>query len=399
MVTLALSILFMVAGFSQIQIGGVKPSDIIISISFLILILYGKLSLGVAFIFFLISFIYAWLIGGLLDFKTLISNFIIFSIIFSLINYLKNSNITEIEYYLRLFVYSMFVSNRIALIFFLFLPQFKESVIDISSIGVRFKGFFTQANGYAYVLLLNFPIALYFLKSRKNFFNIVNVLLIISCIIMAQSRGAVLSLLMGIIIVYLIYLYRTRKIKKIIAPLILVCIVGFSALTILPNILEENFGINLSRLNPSAEKASERNISDLGISSIKEDRFYLINAGLETIQTYPFGLGFQPQHIIIGNLTGVYLIPHNYYLTLLLTYGVVVGFFWLFIIGYLIYSGLKVIYKEKVSPDNLFFYLTAMMLMVGIFYLTHSSDWSYFYFLVAFYIVMLKNQNSRNIKQ
>jgi len=396
MINFLLILFLLVAGFSQFQLVGVKPSDILTLLLFLVLLVKGKLKVPLLCFIFIFIFVYAWIIAGGDDLKSLFTNSIIFLIMFSLIDYLKNIALEKIESYLRYFNYSMFASNLVALIILVLLPQYKELVSDISSGGIRLSGFFTQANGYAFVLLVTFPIAVYFLSKKKSLFNFLNVGVFLIAILLTQSRGVLFSLAIGFGFIYSIHLIRSKKIKKYIFPTFISIALLFLLFTFLPEYLQDNFGINLTRFNTDGVSSHERNLNNLSMSEFQGDRLYLIEAAFSTIAEYPFGLGFQPHHLKIGEVTGVYLIPHNYFLSLFLYYGVVFGLFWIVVIYALLKKGLLKIYRLQTTPNDALFYLTIMMVSLSLFYLTHSSDWSYMYILIAFYIALLNRKVNKN---
>lgn len=392
-IEISLGLLFLFAGFSQITVYDLKPSDLVIIFAFFAFLAKGKMKVKPLFLFFLLSFIYAWFLGHLDDVRTMAANSILFSLVFSFIAYFKDQPADKTIKLLKLFVVSMFVSNLLSLLIFIFFPSLRELVIDSSSVGLRFKGLFNQTNAYAFVLILNLPVSLFFLKSRVNIFNILNVLLIALCLLLSQSRAAILSLLIGMALIYGLYLFRIKKLTKIILPFIFIFIIGFVLINILPKFLQSELGINLERLNPTEIKDHNRSLTDISINSLESDRSKLINAGIDTIVNYPFGLGYQPQHTIIGDLTGFYYIPHNYYVSLILTYGIIVGLIWVFIIVFILSKGLKLLYYNAVSPNNLFYYLTLTLVVVGLYYITHSPEWSYLYFLIAIYLAEFERQN------
>src|SRR5690554_165203 len=396
MINFLLILFLLVAGFSQFQLVGVKPSDILTLLLFLVLLVKGKLKVPLLCFIFIFIFVYAWIIAGGDDLKSLFTNSIIFLIMFSLIDYLKNIALEKIESYLRYFNYSMFASNLVALIILVLLPQYKELVSDISSGGIRLCGFFTQANWYAFVLLVTFPIAVYFLSKKKSLFNFLNVGVFLIAILLTQSRGVLFSLAIGFGFIYSIHLIRSKKIKKYIFPTFISIALLFLLFTFLPEYLQDNFGINLTRFNTDGVSSHERNLNNLSMSEFQGDRLYLIEAAFSTIAEYPFGLGFQPHHLKIGEVTGVYLIPHNYFLSLFLYYGVVFGLFWIVVIYALLKKGLLKIYRLQTTPNDALFYLTIMMVSLSLFYLTHSSDWSYMYILIAFYIALLNRKVNKN---
>ena len=391
-----LILLLSCAGFSQVQLSGIKPSDIITILLFFFLIVKNKIRLPFIGVIFIAIFFYGWVIGGLSDFKLLITNTIMFLIMFSLIDYLKKLPIKQVLSYLQYFNFSMFLSNLITLIVLILLPSNVELIADMSSGGIRLKGFFNQTNGYAFVLLLSFPIAVYFLSRQKSVFNIVNVIIFLISIILTQSRGVLYSLIIGFVVVYFIYLFRSKKIKRIIGPLILFFLALFGLFAFLPQFLQQKFGINLSRFNSDTISDSERNLNSIRLEELQGDRLYLVEAGLNTIAEYPFGLGYQPHHTIIGELTGVFLIPHNYFLSIMLYYGVIIGLLWVVVVLYLIKKGLSKISKLQEGPNNILFYLVILMISWFFFYLTHSSEWSFMYIIIAFYVALLNRNKTNN---
>lgn len=395
-ISVLLVLFFMCSGFSQFQIFGVKPSDIIILALFLILLINGKLRIPLLCFIFIVGFFYAWLIGGLSDIKSLLTSIIVFVIMFSLVDLLQKIKNKKIDVYLGYFNYSMFASNLLALLFLLFFPQYKEVVSDISSGGIRFKGFFSQANGYAFVLLLSFPISVYFLNIRKSIFHFVNVCVFLIAILLTQSRGVLFSLVLGFCFVYLIHLVKSKKIKKYLFPGLVFTLLTVLLFAFLPEFIQRNFGINLARLNIDKVSKHERNLNNVSLDELQGDRLYLIESALNTLAEYPFGLGFQPHHLKIGEVTGIYLVPHNYFLSIFLFYGLIFGLFWIAVIYVLLKNGLLKIYKLETTPKDLLFYLTIMMVSLSLFYLTHSSDWSYMYILIAFYIALLNKKSITN---
>lgn len=394
-VNFLLSLLLLVAGFSQIEVGGIKPSDLFILSLFFMLIIKGKIKMPILCFFFIISFIYAWIIGGMENYMVLVTNTILFLILFSLIPYLKNIALVETNLYLSYLNYSMFLTNLLSLSILFLFPQLVELVADVSSGGIRLKGFFTQTNGYAFVLLITFPLAVYFLNRSKTLFNYANVGIFLISILLTQSRGVIFSLIIAFGIVYLIYLTRSKKIRKFILPTLLVTFLIGAIFSLIPVYLQNTFGINLSRLNPNTSSSSERNLNEISIESLEDDRLYLVKSALSTIAEYPLGLGYQDHHIKIGEITGVYLVPHNYFLTIILTYGIILGTIWLIIIAKLLSAGLLRLYFLKTNPGDPEFYLTIVLVSLSFFYLTHSSEWSYLYILIALYLALTnKKQKS-----
>ena len=392
LVRTTLTLLLSFAGFSQLTIFNQKPSDIFILLFFAVLILKSKIKIPLLCMFFIISFIYAWIIGGMENYMLLITNTLLFIIIFSLAAHLRKITLIEYQLYLSYLNHSMFLTNILSLSILFFFPQMVELVADISSGGIRFKGFFTQTNGYAFVALITFPISVYFLNRSRTIFNYINVGIFLVSLLLTQSRGVIYSLIISFGIVYVIYLARSRKIGKFILPTLLVTFLIGATFYFIPEYLENTFGINLSRLNPNTSTSNERNLNEISIESFKDDRLYLVKSALSTIAEHPFGLGYQDHHLIIGELTGIFLVPHNYFLSIILNYGVFLGTIWLIIIAKLLGIGLSRLYNLKTNPENPEFYLTIMLVSLGFFYLTHSSEWSYLYILIAFYLALINRK-------
>jgi hypothetical protein len=194
-------------------------------------------------------------------------------------------------------------------------------------------------------------------------------------------------LILAVGLVGLYYLSYGMKIKFKNIAFSLMLFISFSTFVFpsLPKHLEKNYNLNLSRINPLSGSESDRNLTDFSYGDIENDRIYLISSAFKTLLNRPFGLGYQDQHLVIGRITGVYLIPHNYFLSLLLNYGLFLGSIWNFIVFFVIYKGFKYMKRSRISPFSPFFYLQIMMVSVVIYYLTHSPKWLYFHIMFAIY--------------
>lgn len=393
-----LKTIFLLAGFSLLSVGSVRPSDIFLLLLFVIIIIKGYLKISGIYIFFILSFCYAFLIGMASKPIAFFVEIITFTILFSLIQYFQHIEEKQIIKLLSFFNYSMFFSNATALTILLFIPQFRELVIDASSFGFRLKGFFGQANGYSLILLLNIPIAVYFVNREKSITNFIILITSFVALVFSQSRGAFLGLILSTILVYFIYAINNnpfRRLKKLVLPGLIAILIIFVIFAFLPEYLENNFGLNLSRINPLKESSSNRGITEFSVKDVQNDRLYLITAGLRTLAQYPWGLGFQDQHLIIGKVTGVYLIPHNYFVSLFLTYGVFVGLIWNIIIIYIILKGFHYLKKNKTTPRSLMFYLHIIFLSIFLYFLTHSVEWSYLYIIFSIYCSFIFQKTKR----
>jgi hypothetical protein len=380
------------AGFSQIALGPFKPTQLF-TLALLAILLHGNgMKRSGIFAFLVLSSLYAFLLGGFQRMDQMIINTILFISIFVFKDRIVTLSRSKVIDYLNYFNFGMFISHFIALSF-LFIPSFREIVVDVSSIGIRFRGFFNQANGYAFVALISTPISMFFFGRKRNLLNLTILTVNFLVLVLTQSRGAIFSLAIGFIIVYLSYLYVAGNLWKIVKPVIFGVGIVIVFFVTIPEFLSEKFGINLSRLNPTEKREHERNFADISMESLQGDRFYLINAGLRTFVEFPLGLGYQDHHTIIGDLTGVYLIPHNYYLSVFLTYGLFLGTLWNLVFFGIIITGYVILLKYKVPPSNPFFYLLVIMISVALYYFTHSPDWAYFYIMVSFYAAFLSNHD------
>lgn len=386
-----LQLLFALAGFSLVSIKGLKLTDFVIILSFLYLIQKHPLK-NIAYAFFLFSFFYAWALGGFIDYLQLISNSVVFGLIFLLRHQILSKGDIPIMKYLKLFVNSMFVSNGIAITAFLVVPGAKPYVAEFSSSGYRFYGFFTQPNGYSFVLIITLFLSIYVFVKKRNLFNFLKVVVTVVALFLAQSRGAIFGVFGGLALIYFIYLIRRGKIRQIAVTTIMFA--GFLALgfIVLPNFLSEKFGVDLARLSESLDTNRERSLTSV---SIDGDRAYLVNAAIKTIQENPFGLGYQEQYKVIGKLTGIYKMPHNYFISVILNYGIIIGFIWLTVYMWIILKGLRTLFFNNIGPNQLMFYLIAMLSSISLFMLTHDTDWTYFYLMIGVYLALLKSEKLR----
>jgi O-antigen ligase len=378
------------AGFSQLSFAGIKPSIVFTLILLVTLAIFKNVKIGWFLFFIFFASLYGFIIGGANDLSLLFSNLILLFSILVFGNFLSKIEEERKIGFLLIFNYSMFLSHSITILFLL-IPSFREQVVDISSIGIRLKGFFGQANGYAFVCVISTVLSTFFLVRKKNIFNFIILIVNIFALVLTQSRGAIFSLVISMLFLYVIYLIQSGRLIVILKPLAIGFVVLFLFFFIMPDLLAEKFGLNFSRLNPTEQKSDERNFSDVSVESLQDDRFYLINAGIRTIANHPLGLGYQPHHLIIGNLTGVYLIPHNYYLSIFLTYGLIIGLIWNCLILLILFFGFFYFIKNKVGPNTLFFYLQGLIFAVFLYYFTHSPEWSYFYILFSFYLSYFYN--------
>ena len=318
-----ISVLLLLAGFSQCSLAGIRPVDFLILIVSLSLISRGYLSKASWAGAIMVVTILSWAVGGGVNAKEMIISLLTFLFTFSLIGYVRKSDRLEVDEMLAKLNFGMFCSNLAALGMLLLFPSFKPLVADMSGGGLRFSGFFNQANGLALVLVSTFPLSIYFFVKRKSLWDFVNVVVFILCVILTQSRGAIYSIVLGFAIVYGIRVYRTGEVLRRVVTYSIVIAFAATIFRYAPDYISQNFGIELTRFND--DYANDRSLNQFSLGEFSSDRLYLVEASVRTILRYPFGIGFQPQHEKIGEVTGIYLVPHNYFLSLILTHGVLFG--------------------------------------------------------------------------
>lgn len=383
-----LKLVFLSAGFSQIKLGQFRIVDFILIILFMSLLVNRYFTFNKILIFFFFSILYAFIFGGISQPLKFFSEIFTFFLLFSLINLFENQNEDMFLRYLRYYNISMLISNLLVLIILFGFPEFHDTIVDLSKNGFRLKGFFSQTNAYALILIINIPIALYIFRIEKTLVNAISAIISIIALILTQSRGAFVGLVIAYIVTYLYYLIRKDsfiRLGKLLVLIISLYFVFISFSAIFPKFIEERFNLNMSRVNPLGNADSERRITDIDFSDWKKDRLYLITAAFNTLGKYPLGLGYQAQHEIIGKTTGIYLIPHNYFVNLLLTYGVFLGLIWNGIFLFLLLKGFLYLKQDTIRSDSIFFTLHIIIVAITFFYFTHSSEWIFIYIFLAIY--------------
>jgi len=353
---------------------------------------------------FLFSSIYAFLIGlffigGYMGFTEFVG------IIFSLILIIILNRTVHNLHILNLFLKALFITNILSdLIVFYYLLRGNPIIFRLSKDGIRLVGFYSNANFLAASHLLLIPYALYLIvnSKRKNtkLIYLFSLFVLISVLIMAQSRSAFIGLIISFLI--LIFRFHFLKIKHIfkVKYVLILGIFLFSFIFTFLFIINK-YDIKLARFqsNPSAGSVS---VYDINGAYIKKDREYLLYNGLQAILNYPLGLGYSEQYKVMGNLTGIYKISHNANIQLIVTYGIFFGLFWNFILIYLFYYSDKFIRKKRLTLHNLSPYLLWGYMSYSVYNLGHdSSNWVYFwiYSFLLFITVKLEYSESLPIEQ
>jgi len=299
---------------------------------------------------------------------------------------LNNKNISSL---LLIFITGMSISN---LIVFIYLITGDTSVYETSKDGIRLVGFFSNSNFLAASQLLILPIIFQkIIESKSVKIKLVfTMLLLLSFFILiaSQSRSAIIVFVLTNLFVFT-YL-RYISLKRIILSSFLISIAILFFL-----LISQKFNLEFARLNPYISSGNV-GLFDINLKSIEDDRLYLLESGIETLMHYPLGLGYTDQHVITGQLTGVYKVSHNTYLGLLVTYGIFFGLIWNGVILSLMFFSLSLLRKLNLKIDEIAVHLFVGYISFLIYNIAHDSfNWIYFWIYSLFLYMSL--QNSRMI--
>lgn len=397
-------LLLFFASAGNLSVAGLKISTTIASISIILFLLSKyKINPATLFCFFIISIIYTFSLDLIdnrfgLVFITRISYLVL---TFYLIDFWKKTSVKEEMLLLKSMNYGFFLFNFIVLILLVAFPAYSEMVVLISKDGIRLSGFFDQPNGYAIIFCISIPISVYFLISSKNIIYSLPVLINAICAILTQSRGLLASLILSFGITFILLKIATRDIKKIIisfAAFFFILLIFIGILVLLPDYLSDKYGISLGRFNADHEAS----IMELSSYDITSERIPLLSRSLETLANHPFGIGFIDNHKAIGETTMIYLLPHNMLASYLLQSGIIFGSLWIITLLYIILKSLKHIYRNKIGPNDIFYYYTTAIIAVTFYITTHSTEWLYMYLIFGITygkILALKESEPENCSQ
>lgn len=338
----------------------------------LLIILLGK-SIGLNK-FFLRAISIGALMVGIVLYGQLISNdlgFLFLTKIFSCLIVLFFSYIfvKHFDEFLR----GVSISGALALIFFGLVFMFsRDSFLALNytdKFGFRFSGFFPNPNITAALYVTSYLSSLSTFNNnrRKGIFAFLNLF----GLILTQSRGALIAALVGTFLLFDYRWFQQYLRKRIVFVLVIVSLLTFTGVRYLTI-----FDLGLSRFNDESSVGLIDNLF-----SIEGERGFLFVNAIKTISANPMGIGLYNHHLVIGNISGTYLIPHNFILTELLNYGVFLGTFWLLCIAYILLRGLLGFLKDKRSSKGVSFVIVIAFLL---FSLAHSlTDWFYLYIFFA----------------
>jgi O-antigen ligase len=274
------------------------------------------------------------------------------------------------------------------ILIFAIIPSLSIYVMSYDQNGIRLKGFSSDVNGLAMDMVFTLSIVLYSLFVKKNPINFINLILTILISIMTQSRGLYVAFVIQLLI-FLYFFYRKRSIKFLIikfSKIIILIITFFIMFPMIIQILDDNYGIKLSRFSEN----SDANVSEISVSSARDERGYLFKAGLNTISNNPLGIGYSDNHIIIGENTNIFLLPHNFFISIFLYYGIIFGILWLL----LFIMPLIILYKRKNKINTMLIaFFISFIISLSVFISTHSSDSVYIWVFLAMSLGVINNKD------
>ena len=289
--------------------------------------------------------------------------------------------VEDIVRWLFLFAFAIALGDLVVLIGAQFFPGIHGIVFRRVSGGIRFVGFYENPNAFGYAQVLAFPILAYFGifgKGRRRTLALLAIVPVVFALLGSQSRSAIGgAFFSGFLATVILVVKSGSKYRFVTLVVMALGLVGFVYLFF--NLPSELFGFSLSRLSARGG----RNLYAIGGADVVESRFFLFEAGLETVVERPMGLGYRfDRAAVMATVSGVLHISHNSFIANLVVYGVFFGvvfnLLWLFVP---VYMG-GVLRKANYQTSIIIGFLIAAQ--VG--YLFHgtfhaASDWIYMWLL------------------
>ena len=331
----------------------------------------------------------------ILEFGTFMFSLVIFILIFF---YTRND-----KTYLKKYLYALFIP--IVYMIFIIFPSF---AYDLKvALGLHFVGFTTNPNIISKILLI--PIIFFVVKTlfeeKNKWFKLTYFFissLLVSLLFWTSSRGAILSLMLGMVFVGLLFSSNNFNWKKLIKNgilIILICLIGF---ILTPKGVKEvvvtrisNTEIINTQINnkPTFEIANNKLIAETIDGESKE--FVLIkfnNTNELRLQIWSFYLGYILKNPLgIGPNTHInfYLIdnngdyinsgPHNTYIQILFWGGIVAFLSFLYLL-FVVFKNL--ILKLKSNFNIITFVLIGILFTLSLSIMFDDSLSSYWYFII-----------------
>jgi len=232
-------------------------------------------------------------------------------------------------------------------------------------------GFFHNPNDYATFLTLSIPFGIgiirYSCKKYLRFFGLCSILGALYLIVAAGSRANMIAVLFELIFIFIFILNLKRKFKLVIT--VTICVILLFAF--LPNPIQEFFSQTTGELN-SVLIQTKLMAGSIGA------RINLVRNGLLFIySTVGFGVGAGNAEYYMAHFAQYYtagiLNPHNWWLEILIDYGILV------FIGYVIFyigiiRNLWKLYHEKQTKEEKMICEALLVSLVGFFFASISSS-------------------------
>lgn len=234
--------------------------------------------------------------------------------------------------------------------------------------GQRIGGEISEENSFGLICSLSFSFCIgYAMFEKKKIFLLTSLLLAIS-VMMSGSRTA----LLGIIFSFALAIVLNTTSKKIIGTVITITV-----LIIVLNTLSQSeyFSMIFNRME------SLRNIFDSGNNMVTADgstevRFEMIKYGLRWFKEKPIvGYGVDQYNILYEINFGQRRPSHNFYVQILVEFGMVGFILWMWLFGELMKGSYKLI-KESTESKIVFIAVTHLLLMgFGNMYTSEKVFW------------------------
>ena len=235
----------------------------------------------------------------------------------------------------------------------------------------RPTGIFHNPNDYATFLALSIPFAIviirYSYKKYIRFFGLCSILAAFYLIVAAGSRANIIAVLFELIFIFMFLLNLRRKFKLVIT--VAICVILL--FTFLPNPIQEFLSQTTGELNSVVSQTGLRTGS-VGI------RMNLVRNGLLFLySTIGCGVGAGNAEYYMANFAKYYtagiINPHNWWLEILIDYGILV------FVGYIIFyigiiQNLWKIYRKRQTIEEKMICEALLVSLVGFFFASISSS-------------------------
>jgi len=232
-------------------------------------------------------------------------------------------------------------------------------------------GFFYNPNDYATFLTLSIPFGIgmirYSCKKYLRFFGLCSILGAFYLIVAAGSRANIVAVLFELIFIFMFLLKLKRKFKLVIT--VTICVILLFAF--LPNPIQEFLSQTTGELNSIVSQTESRTGSiDVRIDLVRNGLLFLYS-------TVGFGVGAGNAEYYMDNFskynTAGITNPHNWWLEILINYGVFI------FIGYVIFymgiiRNLWKLYHEKQTKEEKMICEALLVSLVGFFFASISSS-------------------------